>query len=978
MNKFYFLFLTLSYVSFLSAQQISFEQMPAAPPGSQIIANILGITNGTVTFCDLDSDGDSDLFVTGYSTHRRIAKLYMNIENRAFEEDIDAPFEGVDNSSVGFEDVDGDGDFDLFVIGNTAEGSIAKLYKNNGAGAFPEVIEKPFKPMANGFVAFADVDGDYDQDLLVTGRSRSGNESILYLNEGNGKYTIALNTSFATGDCKGVSFIDVENDGDSDLFIVNNNQTLLYLNDGRGLFSEVLDTPFKENTTFAFAIADVDRDGDPDYVMASSEGYGKSFTKCYLNDGNGMYSDGLDFVETTMDVQKMGFADIDGDKDLDLLLTGKGDCMGDDVPLTKLYENNGLGSFAFHPKNSLKDVFDGNFDFADVDQDNDIDLLLSGRTKEGVISWLYQNDGEGSFSHGAVSAFKGVYKGSVALADFEGDGDLDIAISGAKKKLGGYSMEFYANDGLGAYSESAVNNDFNGLVNSAIAFADVDSDGDMDLFATGENFANPTSSALYFNNGNGKFEYPHYNSFQGVNRGAAVFKDVDRDGDVDLLVAGSSFRGNVVILYKNDGRGYFSEVVGTPFIGVYDCAAAFSDIDKDGDYDLIVTGVTDSYEPSTMVYKNDGSGNFSIMADTPFVNVRSGSLALADIDSDHDDDLLITGKADSGGLVAELYFNDGSGHFAKATGTSFVKVQNSSAEFADLDRDGDSDLIIAGNIATSMDYPKSTLKIYENDGTGRFQEVNGLAVDGVCHSSIALADVDGDQFKDLLVTGYNDDFRYISRLYRNTSSACNPVYYKDDITACDSYTWIDGVTYNSSNSSAIHTVKNGSGCDLIIRLNLSIKTTDVSVTTNGNVITANSRYSVYRWLDCSNNYAVIEGARGRHFTAPSNGLYAVEVTKNGCTNTSDCIPILSTAVSDATFSEQIRLFPNPTTGLVNVKTGDLANPSIRVYTIQGTLVYEATKNSGDGFIIHLNQAPGLYFIEILAEGKKKTLKLMKE
>src|SRR5690606_14255801 len=100
----------------------------------------------------------------------------------------------------------------------------------------------------------------------------------------------------------------------------------------------------------------------------------------------------------------------------------------------------------------------------------------------------------------------------------------------------------------------------------------------------------------------------------------------------------------------------------------------------------------------------------------------------------------------------------------------------------------------------------------------------------------------------------------------------------DTIIACDSYTWINGITCFSSNNTAKDTLTNVAGCDSIITLDLTINTLDSSVTQNGTVLTANLSGANYQWLDCNNSNAVILNDTNQSFTANINGSFAVEIS----------------------------------------------------------------------------------------------------
>lgn len=91
--------------------------------------------------------------------------------------------QGVQNGSIAVADVDGDNDQDLLVTGNTGTGNlspaVSKLYTNDGSGVYTEVMGTPFPAIFESSVGFADIDGDNDQDLLMTGYTAPGGRTKL-------------------------------------------------------------------------------------------------------------------------------------------------------------------------------------------------------------------------------------------------------------------------------------------------------------------------------------------------------------------------------------------------------------------------------------------------------------------------------------------------------------------------------------------------------------------------------------------------------------------------------------------------------------------------------------------------------------------------------------------------------------------------------------------------------------------------------
>ena len=193
----------------------------------------------------------------------------------------------------------------------------------------------------------------------------------------------------------------------------------------------------------------------------------------------------------------------------------------------------------------------------------------------------------------------------------------------------------------------------------------------------------------------------------------------------------------------------------------------------------------------------------------------------------------------------------------------------------------------------------------------------------------------------------------------------------DVITACDSYTWIDSNTYTSNNNTATHTLTNIGGCDSVVTLDLTINTVDNGITNSSPTLTANATSGTYQWLDCDNNYSPIAGETNQSFTATSSGNYAVEVTQNNCTDTSDCELVTLVGLQETKKSE-LRLLPNPTSGILTIEG---VEGIASIYDIYGRLVLTTSSNTLD----ISNAARGIYFVRVLDEqGKVYSRKVVKD
>ncbi len=198
----------------------------------------------------------------------------------------------------------------------------------------------------------------------------------------------------------------------------------------------------------------------------------------------------------------------------------------------------------------------------------------------------------------------------------------------------------------------------------------------------------------------------------------------------------------------------------------------------------------------------------------------------------------------------------------------------------------------------------------------------------------------------------------------------------DVITACDSYTWINGNTYTASNSTATHTIINAAGCDSTITLHLTINKANINVTQDGISLTSSATGASYQWLDCNDAYSVISGEKSKTFTAIENGSYAVEVTQNGCKDTSACFTVTTVGIKSLA-EASYKLYPNPVNDELTIESqGDIN--LVEVYSVTGQLLQTVNPQSK---VIKINVSTyeqGVYLIKLhTTDGRIKTSRVVK-
>jgi hypothetical protein len=217
------------------------------------------------------------------------------------------------------------------------------------------------------------------------------------------------------------------------------------------------------------------------------------------------------------------------------------------------------------------------------------------------------------------------------------------------------------------------------------------------------------------------------------------------------MISGWTGSARFTQLYTNNGTGTFSLIIGTPFTALNAGTINFSDVDADNDLDVLIAGDTGPGQ-ATELYLNDGSGNFTITSDS-FIDIRNNDIEFADIDNDGDADVLITGwNDDINERFTRLYKNNGLGVFTAHDITTFTPLSSSDIAFADVNNDGFTDVFVCGNNNSSS----TQTDLYVNDGTGNFTLTN-TSITNVGNSAIAAADVDGDGDNDVILSGWADD-----------------------------------------------------------------------------------------------------------------------------------------------------------------------------------------------------------------------------
>ena len=151
--------------------------------------------------------------------------------------------------------------------------------------------------------------------------------------------------------------------------------------------------------------------------------------------------------------------------------------------ISKIYQNNGDNTFTEQTSIALTGVSDASIAWGDYDNDGDLDILLTGSTSTGGISKIYRNNGDNTFTEQTSIALTGVYSGSAKWGDYDNDGDLDILLTGYTGT--GSTSKIYRNNGDNTFTEQ-TSIALTGVYWSSAVWGDYDNDGDLDILMTGD------------------------------------------------------------------------------------------------------------------------------------------------------------------------------------------------------------------------------------------------------------------------------------------------------------------------------------------------------------------------------------------------------------------------------------------------------------------------------------------------------------
>ncbi|MFT4605503.1 MAG: hypothetical protein ACI9W4_002242 [Rhodothermales bacterium] len=772
---------------------------------------------------DYSGDGTTDLYVSACSGTPFPADAFLNNGGSGFFQ-LDGGVMASTNTRFArgseFLDFDRDGDLDLFVA-NEIEEPFAfprngqdRLFRNNGDGTFSAVQDSGAEgqdgDQAWG-VAAADFDNDGWVDILVTNRFATDISAAsykLFRNQGDGTFALTSGTGLPTDDAepRGVPLVgDLNGDGTVDIyFAAELGDRLFYNRDTENHFLRVRLRGLTEDGLTptqglgARLVVWTQGTGQAGYISGGSA-HASQHNGLAAHFGLGTSATADSVVVTWVDGSVDRWLGLPADREVILEQGGasasKVGVFGLTAPAhdQRIDLSDGDVGFSWEP---LADPSGQPVTYDLTIAGPAVDTTFTGLTTTALTvspGFLLQQQTyfwtvtahtrfevrtsleRRTFRFGGANApppvkidmpLKALLSGQLAFADYDNDGDLDLALTGTDG-FGGEARVYAAVDTLIPDGEIdiafKVLRDTQSILrevrDSHVSWVDYDSDGDLDLFLAGyfQDIDGVVSvEAELYNNGLVLQQSVQASAgIPGVHQGDGDWADFDGDGDMDLLLSGATTAtapwAPMTDVIVNNGGTFVPLNAG--MTGARFSRVAWVDYDTDGDPDAVVMGQDESGAPRSWAYQNNG-GSFSLV-DLGLPALYFSSMSWADYDGDGDPDLVMNGAVVSPSLFsgrAFIFRNDNGSLTSLGAERDLAQVGFGDVVWVDYDLDGDLDVLLSG---VSEPFGERIATVYRNEDNVRFAEEFRLA--GVLFAGIAAGDYNNDGDQDVILIGEGQD-----------------------------------------------------------------------------------------------------------------------------------------------------------------------------------------------------------------------------
>lgn len=641
-------------------------------------------------------------------------------------------------------DFNGDGIPDVAILGPASSGWVLSIFLGRPDGSFGPRVDYSVQAVT-GQASFAvgDFNGDGKVDVIII---NSAGASIFV---GNGDGTlqppVPLNQSIGSGYSAGPPS-DFNGDGKLDLLLVApGTPGAIAILQGNG------DGTFQAPVTYSVPIAsyivlgDFNGGGKPDIAISGGTS-GSSEVSILVNNGDGTFKSPVNY-SISGNVQALAAADLNGDGKLDLVVPSGGTSATISVLL-----GNGDGTFGspIVYTSNLLSIYSTTIAVADFNGDGKPDLALTNSEGPANAVAIVLGNGDGTFQNPPLLYSAGLLPAGVVSLDVNGDGKPDLAVAGGYGVLSYFSLTTLINRGDGTFANpasfpvlqfpySAVVGDFNG-------------DGHVDIATT--SLTQTGGVSVLLGKGDGTFQ-AHLDSPTGQSPTAIAAGDFNGDGKLDLVVADSTPTGQVptsalLSTLIGNGDGTFQNKI-SQTVPASLGSLAVGDFNGDGKLDVAAVTVNTSV---VSIFLGRGDGSFAtptqyptgpMLLSPPYHNVLAG-----DFNGDGKPDLAV---ATDNGIAVLLGNGDGTFQpFTLVSSLSSVSPGDELLALTDFNNDGKLDIVKATQTGASI------INVALGNGDGTFQQATGFQIPSILNTeSAVVGDFNGDGKPDLAFASQSSD-----------------------------------------------------------------------------------------------------------------------------------------------------------------------------------------------------------------------------
>jgi len=590
----------------------------------------------SVAVGDVNKDGKADLIVANgcqsvSQCTNGVVGILLGNGDGTFQAAQTYASGGVVATSVTTADVNSDGKLDLIVANQCLDASCVSggigVLLNNGNGTFHRAQSYASGGMTAVSVAVGDFNQDRKVDLAVANQCQSGsncngNVGILL---GNGNGTFQAAQSYASGGYTAVSVATGEfnGDGKADLAVVNqcqsqancrNGNVGVLLGNGDGTFQTARNYASGGNSTAAVAVSDLNADGHADLLLADQchalGNCGVGNLSVLMGNGDGTFQPPKNYFSDGVFAQSLAVGDWNGDKKPDVAVINQCQSSSTCAGTVTIFLGNGDGTLQVPPTYSSGGYDADSVAVGDLNRDGNVDLVVANlcqgnactQQNSGYVAVLLGN-GDGTFQAAQEYATGGFGASSVAIADFNGDGNADVVVAnqcGTSDCKSGGSVGILLGNGDGTL-QPAQTYSSGGDTALSVAIADFNKDGNLDLAVANQcqdtNCQNGAVSVL-LGNGNGTFQPAQSFSSAGYKTNFVAVGDFNGDGNPDLVMTSqcqdTSCRNGGVSVLLGNGNGTFQSAQSYNSRGFLADSVAVIDLNGDGRADLVVSNLCQS------------------------------------------------------------------------------------------------------------------------------------------------------------------------------------------------------------------------------------------------------------------------------------------------------------------------------------------------------------------------------------------------